>query len=266
MLSSTAPSTSLPKSFKIPGEIALALHRVSKRFYYDTHRSMSMRQWFIRRVLRQPLPPPPPGFSIADLDLTIAKGEAVAVVGANGSGKSTLLRLMGGIYHPTSGRIERHGRLAAVLELGAGFHPELTGGENIQIYAAVLGLEQRRFKEAFPAIIEFAGIDDVLDMPVKHYSTGMQARLALSVALTVDSDILVLDEALSVGDRAFREKVKARMQAYHQRGGTLVLVSHDPDELRAICTRAICLHQGRLVDDGDVGRVLDAYRRALDGR
>ena len=188
------------------------------------------------------------------------------MVGANGSGKSTLLRLMGGIYHPTSGRIERHGRLAAVLELGAGFHPELTGAENIQIYAAVLGLEQRRFKETFPAIIEFAGIDDVLDMPVKHYSTGMQARLALSVALTADSDILVLDEALSVGDRAFREKVKARMQAYHQRGGTLVLVSHDPDELRAICTRAICLRQGRLVDDGDVGRVLDAYRRASDGR
>jgi ABC-type polysaccharide/polyol phosphate transport system ATPase subunit len=266
MLSSTAPSTSLPKSFEVPGETALALDRVSKRFYYDTRRRTSIRQWFIRRVLHQPLPRPPAGFSIADLDLTIAKGEAVAVVGPNGSGKSTLLRLMGGIYQPTSGRIERHGRLAAVLELGAGFHPELTGAENIEIYAAVLGLKQRRFKEKLPAIIDFAGLDDVLDMPVKHYSTGMQARLALSVALTVDSDILVLDEALSVGDRAFREKVKARMKAYHERGGTLVLVSHDPDELRAICTRAICLRQGRLVDDGDVGRVLDAYRTGPQAR
>jgi ABC-type polysaccharide/polyol phosphate transport system ATPase subunit len=170
--------------------------------------------------------------------------------------------MMAGIYHPTSGWIERHGRLAAVLELGAGFHQELTGAENIEIYAAVLGLKQRRFKEHLSAIIEFAGIDDVLDMPVKHYSTGMQARLALSVAMSVDSDILVLDEALSVGDRAFRERVRGRMLAYHRGGGTLILVSHDMDELRAICTRAIWLRQGRLVDDGDLDRILDAYRRA----
>jgi ABC-type polysaccharide/polyol phosphate transport system ATPase subunit len=242
----------------------IALHRACKRFYYDTRRRRSMRQWFIRRVLRQPVPAPPPGFSLTDLDLRVSRGEAVAVVGGNGSGKSTLLRLMAGIYHPTSGRVERHGRLAAVLELGAGFHPELTGAENIQIYAAVLGVEHRRFKNQFPAIIDLAGIGDVLDMPVKHYSTGMQARLALSVALTVDSDILVLDEALSVGDRAFREKVKARMRDYHRRGGTLILVSHDQDELRAICTRAIWLRQGCLVDDGDVGQILDAYRDASE--
>jgi ABC-type polysaccharide/polyol phosphate transport system ATPase subunit len=250
----------------LPGDTAIALHRACKRFYYDTRRRKSIRQWFIRRVLRHPLPAPPPGFSLTDLDLRVNKGEALAVVGGNGSGKSTLLRLIAGIYRPTSGWIERRGRIAAVLELGAGFHPELTGAENIQIYAAVLGIAQRRFKKQFPAIISFAGIDDVLDMPVKHYSTGMQARLALSVALTVDSDILVLDEALSVGDRGFREKVKARLQDYHRHGGTLILVSHDPSELRAICTRAIWLRQGRLVDDGGVRRILDAYRESSEAR
>jgi ABC-type polysaccharide/polyol phosphate transport system ATPase subunit len=246
----------------VPGEPVVALRGVSKRFYFDTHRSNSLREWFISRVLRHPLPAPPVAFSINEMDLLMQRGESVALVGRNGSGKSTLVRIIAGIYRPTTGSVICKGSIAAVLELGAGFHDELTGKDNVAIYAAALGFNRRELAERYDEIVRFADIGDVLDKPIKHYSTGMRARLALSVALCMDPDILIMDEALSVGDRLFRGKVYDRLERFQKRGGTLVLVSHDLELLRQFCGRVIWLQEGCIEADGDAATILEKYHQA----
>jgi ABC-type polysaccharide/polyol phosphate transport system ATPase subunit len=252
---------SSPKSSEVVGEPTLTLRGVSKRFFYDAHRTNSVRDWFIQSVLRRPGAPRPVSFSIEPLDLTIARGDALGLIGRNGSGKSTLLRLMSGIYQPTSGEVVRTGTIAAVLELGAGFHDELSGADNIATYTAAFGLTEAEVAERFDEIVDFAGVAHLLDKPIKHYSTGMQARLALSVALCVGSDILLLDEALSVGDRIFRRRVWNRLERFRENGGTLVLVSHDLSTLAEFCNRGVWLDQGRIVAEGKASTVLKAYRR-----
>jgi len=252
----------LQKSCEAPPRAVITVRQLSKRFYYDRHRTKSLRQWFIRTVLRHPAPPPPDAFSIENLNLSIRRGESVGIVGGNGSGKSTLLRVIAGIYRPSSGDVECFGKLAAVLELGAAFHKELTGTDNIATYAAALGLSRIELRKRWHKIVDFADIGDVLDKPIKHYSTGMQARLALSVALCGEFEILLLDEALSVGDQAFRHKVEKRLEQYHKDGGTLILVSHDLDHLRSLCSRVIWLHKGNILEDGDKEAVLRDYEEA----
>jgi len=252
----------LPKSCEASAPAVITVRELSKRFYYDRHRAKSLRQWFIGTVLRHPTPPPPHAFSIETLNLSIRRGESVGIVGGNGSGKSTLLRVIAGIYQPSSGDIKCSGNLAAVLELGAGFHKELTGTDNIATYAAAMGLSRIELRKRWRKIVDFADIGDVLDKPIKHYSTGMQARLALSVALCGEFDVLLLDEALSVGDQAFRHKVERRLKQYHEEGGTLILVSHDLGHLRSLCSRVIWLHEGSIAEDGNTETVLRDYEKA----
>ena len=199
-------------------------------------------------------------FTLRDVDLEVSQGESVALLGRNGSGKSTVLRLIAGIYQPTSGTIETSGRITAVIELGAGFHPELTGAENIALYAAVLGLTRKELAERYDEIVEFAAMPDFLDTPLKYYSSGMEARLAFSVAVCLQPDILLLDEVLAVGDQAFRERCLERLRQYHARGGTLILVSHELDQVRELCTRGVWLEEGEIVMDGAIDAVLAAYR------
>jgi ABC-2 type transport system ATP-binding protein len=194
------------------------------------------------------------------VDLTVSRGESVALLGRNGSGKSTVLRLIAGIYRATAGTVETSGRITAVIELGAGFHPELTGAENIALYAAVLGLTRKELAERYDEIVEFAAIPDLPDTPLKYYSSGMEARLAFSVAVCLQPDILLLDEVLAVGDQGFRERCLERLRQYHARGGTLVLVSHELEQLRALCTRGVWLEEGRIVMDGAIDAVLARYR------
>jgi ABC-2 type transport system ATP-binding protein len=239
---------------------AVALRGVSKRFYFYEHRTSSLREWFIRRVLRRPIHLRRAAFTLHDLDLTVEQGEAVALLGRNGSGKSTVLRLIAGIYQATSGSVRTEGRITAVIELGAGFHPELTGAENIALYAAVLGLTRKELVERYDDIVEFAAIPDLPDTPLKYYSSGMEARLAFSVAVCLQPDILLLDEVLAVGDQAFRERCLERLRQYHARGGTLILVSHELEQLRELCTRGVWLDQGRIVMDGPIDAVLERYR------
>jgi len=246
----------------VPAPAAITVRDLSKRFYYDRHRSKSLRQWFIRSVLHRPVPKPPRAFSFENLSLSVYRGESVGIVGDNGSGKSTLLRVIAGIYRPTSGDIDCSGKLAAVLELGAGFHKELTGTDNIATFAAALGLSRVELRKRWSEIVAFADIGAVLDKPIKHYSTGMQARLALGVALCGEFDTLLLDEALSVGDQGFRQKVEERLKQYHADGGTLILVSHDLNHLRPMCSRIIWLREGRIVADGDTETVLRDYENA----
>lgn len=238
----------------------MVLRGVSKRFYFYDHRTSSLREWFIRRILRRPLHVRHAAFSLRDLDLRVEPGEAVALLGHNGSGKSTVLRLIAGIYRPTTGTITTAGRITAVIELGAGFHPELTGAENIRLYAAVLGLSRRDLQARYADIVAFAEMHDFLDTPLKYYSSGMEARLAFSVAVCLEPAILLLDEVLAVGDQDFRARCLDRLRAFHARGGTLLLVSHELDQVQELCTRGVWLRDGRVVQDGDIATVLAAYR------
>lgn len=233
-----------------------------KRFYRFEHRSTSLREVFIRTVLRRPIHVRHPEFSLTGLDLRIERGEAVALVGSNGSGKSTVLRLVAGIYAPSEGVVETHGRLAAVIELGAGFHPELTGADNVALYGALMGLSRTELAERWPEIADFAEIGDFINTPVKYYSSGMQARLAFAVAVCVEPDILLVDEALTVGDQHFREKCLERLRAFHREGGTMMVVSHDLEDVRALCTRAVWVDRGRVRLSGEVDDVLEAYLAA----
>lgn len=259
MPSSAATRPYSPKSSEALAPPAIVCRGVTKRFYHYEHRTTSLREAFVRSVLRRPVHVRRARFTLSGFDLIVRAGEAVALVGANGSGKSTALRLIAGIYDPSEGTIETRGRLAAVIELGVGFHPELTGAENVRLYASVLGLGRRETEERFPDILDFAEIGDFIREPVKYYSSGMQARLGFAVAVCVQPDILLLDEVLAVGDVAFREKCFRRLEQYRASGRTLVVVSHDAEAVRRLCSRAIWLDGGRLRMDGDVGAVLSAY-------
>jgi lipopolysaccharide transport system ATP-binding protein len=261
----TAPSS--PRSSERPGgpqalaslAPAIVCRDVVKHYYYYEHRTTSLREMFRRRVLRRPLHVRQPRFALSGLDLRIGQGEGVALLGPNGSGKSTVLRLLAGIYQPSSGSIEVRGRVGTVMELGAGFHPELTGGENVRLYGAMLGLSGRELAARYDRILDFAGLDDFIAMPVKYYSSGMQARLAFAVAICVDPDILLLDEVLAVGDQAFRERCMERLHRFRGEGGTLVAVSHDPEGIEALCERAVWLQDGRVRMAGPTVEVAAAY-------
>lgn len=252
------PRSSEPAARPLP-EPAIVCRGVVKHYYYYEHRTTSLRELFRRRVLRRPLHVRHPRFALTGFDLEVGRGDGVALLGPNGSGKSTVLRLLAGIYQPTSGRIEVRGRVGTVIELGAGFHPELTGAENVHLYGAMLGLERRELAARYAQILAFAGLGDFISMPVKYYSSGMQARLAFAVAVSVDPDILLLDEVLAVGDQVFRERCMERLRRFRSGGGTLVVVSHDPEGIEELCERAVWLEGGRVRMAGPAAEVVAAY-------
>ncbi len=199
------------------------------------------------------------------IDLEVRPGEAVALIGPNGSGKSTLLKLTGGILNPTSGTIEVDGRVTALIELGAGFHPEITGRENVVINGMLLGLGRREIEERMQEIIEFADIGSFIDQPVKIYSSGMYVRLGFAVAVATDPDVLLIDEVLAVGDEAFTRRCLDRLARMRQRGVTMVLVSHDLDLVTSFADRALYLSRGRIVAEGPADAVAARYRSDAAG-
>lgn len=199
------------------------------------------------------------------VDLSIDRGEAVALIGPNGSGKSTLLKLASGILRPTSGRVEVDGRVTALIELGAGFHPEITGRENVLINGMLLGLGRAEVEAKMPEILEFAGIGDFVDQPVKMYSSGMYVRLGFAVAVAADPDILLVDEVLAVGDAAFTRRCLDRLAHMRRHGVTMVLVSHDLDLVAAFADRAVYLDRGRVIVDGAADAVVARYRSDIAG-
>ena len=241
------------------GSPAVRCTAVSKRFRIYEHRATSLRETFIRVLLRKQALLGRPYFALGEIDFAIAKGEAVAIIGTNGSGKSTILRVIAGIYPPSDGEVQLGGRLAAVLELGAGFHPDLTGAENVAIYGTALGLSRREIRDRYSEILDFADIGQFIDTPVKYYSSGMVARLAFAVAVCVEPDILLLDEVLSVGDETFRDRCFERLRRFNAHGGTLIFVSHDLETVREMCTRAIWMDNGSIRMDAPVDDVVDAY-------
>lgn len=203
--------------------------------------------------------------ALREVGMTVRPGEVVALVGPNGSGKSTTLKLAGGILSPTSGEVATAGRITALIELGAGFHPEITGRENVLINGMLLGLSRREIEAKMEDIIAFAGLGDFIDRPVKTYSSGMYVRLGFAVAVTADPDILLIDEVLSVGDESFTARCLDRLARMRRRGITMLVVSHDLDLMASFADRAIYLDQGRVIADGAADAVIARYRSDVAG-
>ena len=201
-------------------------------------------------------------WALRNLDLQIEAGETVGVVGANGAGKSTLLSIAVGVTSPTEGTVIRRGRVAALLELGSGFHADLTGRENIHLNAALLGYTRAMVRERLESIVEFAGIPDFIDEPLRTYSTGMMARLGFSVAIHLDPDVLVLDEVLAVGDAEFQKKCVDKILDFRDQGKTLLFVSHSPGAVESLCRRAVWIEMGQVRRDGPAGEVVAEYRES----
>lgn len=241
--------------------------QVSKRYALGCGvRSLrSVLTTFPRRLLRQPIEPPPVHWALRDLSFTVEAGTSLGLLGHNGAGKTTVLKLLSGITTPTSGRVSLSGRVASLIELGAGFHPEMTGRENIYMNALIMGMTRSEVEQRFESIVDFAEIEQYLDSPVKHYSSGMYVRLAFAIAAHLEPDILLVDEVLAVGDVRFRTKCYRRMVDLRRRGATIVFVSHNIVQVRDTCERSLLLWQGNLLAEGRTDDVITAYLQKLQG-
>jgi ABC-type polysaccharide/polyol phosphate transport system ATPase subunit len=236
---------------------AIRLEGVSVRYRIPRERIRTLKEYAIRRLKRRIVYD---DFeALSDVGLEIQTGETLGLIGRNGAGKSTLLRLVARIIQPTEGRVVVAGTVAPLLELGLGLHGELTGRENVLLQGALLGFSRSEMKKRMDRIIAFAELEEFIDAPIRTYSTGMAARLAFSVATDVDPDILIVDEALAVGDERFQIKCHDRMEAFRRAGKTVLLVSHAMAQVRENCRRAIWIHEGRVRRDGDAGEVTEAY-------
>ncbi len=241
----------------------IELDDVSLRFVNYTDKQYSLKRAALDLVLRRESMIPVVEFwALRGLTFRITGGERVGIVGANGAGKSTLLRLLARIYPPTSGRFSIRGSVAPLIEMGAGFNPELSGLDNILLNGALLGFSRSEMLSKVDEIHEFTGLRDFAEMPLKYYSSGMYMRLAFAIATEVSPDILLIDESLGVGDAAFQEKAKARIQNLLDRTQAVVVVSHDLDSLRTLCTRGLWIHHGKLLVDGPIDEVIDQYLEA----
>ncbi len=200
--------------------------------------------------------------AVRNASFEVRQGEMVGLIGRNGSGKSTLLKIVAGVYQPTFGRVEVHGSIAPLIELGAGFHGELTGRENVLMNGLLMGFTKREMQAREQSIIEFAGIGDFIDSPVKQYSSGMYTRLGFAVATEVNPDILVVDEILAVGDAQFQQKCFERLENFRRTGKTILFVTHSLNQIVEHCDRALYLEKGQIVADGDPGQIVNLYKAA----
>lgn len=242
----------------------IAILNVSKKFRIWEDRSRDLKETAInwlrgkKRSYREL-------WALREINLEIGKGETVAFIGENGSGKSTLLKLLGGIYAPDEGKILARGKISTLLELGVGFHPDLTGEENVYLNGAMLGFDRSEMKRRFDEIVSFSEIGDFIYSPIRTYSSGMLMRLGFSIATCVDPDILLIDEIFAVGDEAFQNKCFERLKAFKISGKTIVLVSHSMELVQKFCERAILLHEGRVVCDDLPEKTVDTYHAVLYG-
>ncbi len=245
------------------GPVVVDVQHVSKQFVVRKDNSLKERIVHLGRrgrTHRQEYT------AVDDVSLQIEAGTTVGLLGPNGSGKSTLLKLIGGIVSPTTGRILTRGRTAALLELGAGFHPDLTGRDNVYLNASIMGMSREETTEQFDDILAFSGIGDFIDTQVKFYSSGMFVRLAFAVAVHTNPDVLLVDEVLAVGDEAFQRKCMERIARFRSEGRTIILVSHSAAQVQELCDRGIVLSNGDVVFDGETNAAISALRDVLEGR
>ncbi|MCI8346510.1 MAG: ABC transporter ATP-binding protein [Bacilli bacterium] len=240
---------------KQDNEYAMIVDDVSKKFkiYYDKPNTLKERLvfWNKTRLNYHQV--------LKNINIKIKKGETVALIGVNGSGKSTLLKLMTKIIYPTTGKIITHGKLTSLLELGAGFHPDFTGRENIYFNASIFGLTASEIDKRVQDIIDFSELGEFIDTPVRTYSSGMYMRLAFSVAINVDAEILLIDEILAVGDQHFQDKCFEKLQELKKSDKTIVIVSHSLDAVKKLCDRGIWIYNGEVKKDGNIKKVIDEY-------
>ncbi|MBQ3461137.1 MAG: ABC transporter ATP-binding protein [Solobacterium sp.] len=240
-------------------ENAIEVRNMYKSFKISTDRAGTLKDLLVIRGRKKPKRLE----VLNDVSLDIKKGETVALIGTNGSGKSTLLKLMTRIIYPNSGTIETNGKVTSLLELGAGFHQDFTGRENIYFNAAVFGLTEKEINDRLDDIIAFSELEDFIDEPVRTYSSGMYMRLAFSVAINVEADILLIDEILAVGDQHFQEKCYAKLYELKDQGKTIVFVSHDLEVVSELCTRAVWIYKSHIRMDGKPDEVIAAYRKQI---
>ena len=238
----------------------IEVKNVSMRFNLATEKTDTMKEYFVKLLKGQLMFNE--FYALKDVSLTVNRGEAVALIGANGSGKSTLLKCIAGVLYPTTGSIEVRGSIAPLIELGAGFDPDLTARENIYLNGAVLGHDRKFMDEHFQSIVDFAELWEFIDVPVKNYSSGMVARLGFSIATEVSADILVVDEILSVGDFRFQEKCKERMAEMMKGGTTLLFVSHSENQVKELCQKAVWLEKGKLKFFGSAMEAFTKYKES----
>ena len=256
------PITASTTVYLLRGEKAPAiqLEHVGVRYRVPTERIRTFKEYMIRRIQRKIQNRE--FWALKDITMTIEAGESFGLIGSNGAGKSTLLKLIARVLRPTRGRVVVRGKVAPLLEFGAGFHSELTGRENIYLNGALLGFTREEMNEKFQRIVDFAELWDFIDAPLRTYSSGMWARLGFAVATDVEPDILIVDEVLAVGDEAFQRKSSARMQQFIERGVTILLVSHNMATIESMCSRAAWLDHGELKALGPAREVIQAYRNS----
>jgi lipopolysaccharide transport system ATP-binding protein len=244
--------------------MAITVEHVSKRYWLKQGKPQTFQQALGQ--LTDALKQGKPFWALRDVSFQVNQGEAVGIIGPNGAGKSTLLRLLCGIGRPTRGRTHIEGRVAALLELGAGFHPQLTGRENLYVSGVVSGLRRAEVDRRYQEIVDFAEIEEFIDQPLRTYSSGMQIRLGFAVAIHVDPDVLIVDEALAVGDAHFQQKCLERIESFRRNGKTLLFVSHDSATINRFCDRAIWLEHGYVKADGPAEQVTAAYEAHVTGQ
>ncbi|HXY29029.1 MAG TPA: ABC transporter ATP-binding protein [Acidimicrobiales bacterium] len=241
-------------------DFAVDVRSVSKRFRLIHGQYNSVKERIIHGGRRKQTED---FWALSDVSLTVKEGETVGILGRNGSGKSTLLKCICGVLQPTNGEVAVRGKLAGLLELGAGFQQDLTGRENVYLNGSLLGMSKREVDRVFDSIVEFSELEEFIDGPVKFYSSGMYVRLGFAVAVNVDPDILVVDEVLAVGDERFQRKCIDRVMQFQREGRTILLVTHSADQVRSICDRGVVLSHGRLVVDGEPGEATRIFRERL---
>ncbi|HXH07149.1 MAG TPA: ABC transporter ATP-binding protein [Vicinamibacterales bacterium] len=246
---------------------AIEAHAVSKRFLLRHNPSVELKVRFLGLLHRDRRESVEEFWALKNVTARIERGDAVGLVGRNGSGKSTFLKLIAAIHRPTTGRllVARGARIASLIELGIGFHPELTGRENVFLNAAIHGLCRSEIEAIYGSVVEYSGLAHFMDVPIKNYSAGMHMRLGFAIAANLDPDILLLDEIFAVGDADFQQRCVATLKGFVEAGKTIVFVSHSPAAIRSLCRRVLVLHDGELLYDGEVEAGLDFYARLLGG-
>lgn len=245
--------------------IAIQISDLSKKYILGKKKESSLRNTIAK--LFQPQESNSEDFwALNNVSFEIKKGEVIGIIGKNGAGKSTLLKLLSQITKPTKGKIEINGRVASLLEVGTGFHPELTGRENIFLNGTILGMTRKEVKTKYEEIVEFSGVEKFIDTPVKHYSSGMYVRLAFAVAAHLEPEILIIDEVLAVGDSEFQKKCLGKMNEVAGHGRTVIFVSHNMEAIKSLCERALYLEKGEIIKDSNPAEVIDFYMQSQQGQ
>ncbi|MDD6401893.1 MAG: ABC transporter ATP-binding protein [Lachnospiraceae bacterium] len=239
----------------------IKLEHVGMRFNLSKEKVDSVKEYFIK-MIRHELKFNE-YWALKDVSFTVNKGDRVGILGLNGAGKSTLMKVIAGVFKPSEGSVSKQGVIAPMIELGAGFDMQYTGAENIFLYGAVLGHSRKFMEEKFDEVVEFSELKEFIDVPLKNYSSGMKARLGFSIATIVCPDILILDEVLSVGDAKFRKKSEKKIMDMMDTGITVLFVSHNADQVRRICNKALILQKGELVEYGEVNEIVDKYEKMI---